>query len=251
VDQRHTPGNHRVAWGRGIGPDMRSLQLGNSPEGKVMYFGEVGEEGIEVQPNWVAASDGSGGPYTRDARVRRVGWAWCVYDDKGNFVGGASGGVPDIGEQTVHLAELFGAIHCIEMCEGSFELHVDNLNVVKGLENSGKDGNPRPTPKMGYLANPGQLEGPRFPRANRHAKISRPTSRRNKPRPGVPTRLPGRPTKKPTRWPTRRRPVCKYGNPTSRPCTDSTRAWESLSAGSSRCTSGSSKTKPIGEREPR
>ena len=82
--------------------------------------------------NITIGSDGSGGRFGSDVRLRRVGWSWAAFDCGMQVIGTIRGQVD--GEQTVPRSELFALVHLVthvRIPDGVLvEMHIDNAYVV-------------------------------------------------------------------------------------------------------------------------
>ena len=81
-------------------------------------------------------SDGSGGPHSSDARLRRVGWSWAALNAAEEVFASIADGVTGK-VQTVPRSELVAAVHFVTHCtieDGCLvELYIDNAYVVNTL----------------------------------------------------------------------------------------------------------------------
>ena len=74
-------------------------------------------------------SDGSGGLYTSDPRLRRAGWSWVLVDQDYKIVLAAYGTLPGK-RQTVPRAELQALLHFTQNTQGSCNFYIDCLSVI-------------------------------------------------------------------------------------------------------------------------
>ena len=72
-----------------------------------------------------AGSDGSGGKYASDVRLRSVGWSWTLLAPSGEELGHSYGGIAGRSGQTVPRAELTAAIDFLRVAEIDEEVSVD------------------------------------------------------------------------------------------------------------------------------
>ena len=90
---------------------------------------------IEHGSSITIGSDGSGGKFGSDVRLRGVGWSWAAFDCHEQINVSIRGGVD--GEQTVPRSELFALVHLlthVRVPDGVLiEMHVDNAYVVNQL----------------------------------------------------------------------------------------------------------------------
>jgi hypothetical protein len=98
------------------------------------HFQECGpHQPVQVEPDMVLATDGSGGPHSADPRVRRCGWGFVALGPEGEVRFSASGPL-DYWKQTVPLAEL-AAVTAIVLCTvGDLTVVIDNQSIVQGVQ---------------------------------------------------------------------------------------------------------------------
>ena len=78
------------------------------------------------------ATDGSGGPHTKDKRLRPCGWGFAIVGPDGS-VGAWGRGSLDYWRQTVPLSEL-AAVRAVVACTtGDIEVYIDSGAAVKGI----------------------------------------------------------------------------------------------------------------------
>ena len=86
----------------------------------------------------IVGSDGSGGKFGQDPRLRRVEWSWVALTLDGNQLGGASGGLIGDRTQTVPRSEMFAAVNSLASVvldpDVQVELYIDNAFVVGKLQ---------------------------------------------------------------------------------------------------------------------
>ena len=108
----------------------------------------VGGSGTAHGREWWGAGDGSGGPHSKDPRLRRCSWSCCTLAQACSDpswaqiqdVSGLSGGVPGP-VQTGNRAELLALVRWVEVCAGPGRLlHfiTDSSYVVRGVCARGK-----------------------------------------------------------------------------------------------------------------
>ncbi len=97
------------------------------------HFEECGpHQPVQVEPDTVLATDGSGGPHAADPRIRRCGWGFVALGPSGE-VRFSGHGPLDYWRQTVPLAEL-AAVTALLLCTvGDITVVIDNDAVVRGI----------------------------------------------------------------------------------------------------------------------
>jgi hypothetical protein len=103
--------------------------------GEFQYYGGRLAPGVRLQlpVNAVAATDGSGGPDTRDPRLRRAGWGLAVgSQDCAIPIGWLFGALPGV-QQTVPRAELYALVQLALHTDGHVAVAVDATYVCKGF----------------------------------------------------------------------------------------------------------------------
>ena len=85
----------------------------------------------EPRGGWRLGSvDGSGGTFSSDPRLRRVGWGAGVWDEQLNPLGTLQGNV--VGLQTINRAELKGAIELLRHTKGDLIVVTDSAYLIRG-----------------------------------------------------------------------------------------------------------------------
>ena len=128
VGVEHNP----CLWLRGLVPYDWTIGRLPIPQEQIWIGGLfLQSERIEVSPGITAATDGSGGAYASDHRLRRCGFGFVlIYNLRPvAFVVGAMGGQ----SQTVPRAELTALIVLARKTSGNLEVFVDADYVVKGF----------------------------------------------------------------------------------------------------------------------
>jgi len=90
---------------------------------RVQLYGPWASGVWALPANAVAATDGSGGPNSRDPRLRRVGWGAVVSNGRLEPIAWASGGVE--GPQTVPRSELQAVLWLVSHTSGDVVVYVD------------------------------------------------------------------------------------------------------------------------------
>ena len=87
---------------------------------------------IVLQRGLLAGTDGSGGGYGSDARMRRVGWGLVLHSTVNTHLQGLAFGTV-AGAQTVPRAELYALAYLAASIQGDIGDLVDSSFVVKGF----------------------------------------------------------------------------------------------------------------------
>ncbi len=89
-------------------------------------------EPIELPVGAVVGTDGSGGPFGSEPRLRRCGWGFSVVLPGPVLLAGGAGPL-DYWKQTVPLSELVAATAALLCTVGDVEFVIDNADVVAGI----------------------------------------------------------------------------------------------------------------------
>lgn len=105
--------------------------LARSPPKDGVITSGLGSSGVlSIPEGAVIGTDGSGGTFGADPRLRRVGWVWVLLPERKTSAF-AQGSVA--GEQTVPRAELQAILHLLEFTTGEVTVHTDCLSVLNGV----------------------------------------------------------------------------------------------------------------------
>ncbi len=120
-------------WLRGLPPRRWTAQHCLLPtQSEAQYVGCNPAQPQSLPSRVVLATDGSGGPFTSEPRLRRCGWAFVAMDEDGSIV--AQGWGPLEGwRQTVPLSEREAATQLAASIQGDLQLFVDASYVVRGV----------------------------------------------------------------------------------------------------------------------
>ena len=123
----------RASGCRGLPPRTWTAQYCTLPtEGAAQYVGCSPAQPQLLPSCVVLATDGSGGPFSSEPRLRRCGWAFVAMDVDGDIV--AQGWGPLEGwRQTVPLSELEAATQLAASIQGDLQLYVDASYLVRGV----------------------------------------------------------------------------------------------------------------------
>ena len=120
-------------WIRGVVPaEWTTAQIPPVPEEPIVrVWGALSQELYHLPVGAFMATDASGGDYSADPRLRRVGWGLVAFTSDLKLLGFRFGTLPP-GEQTVPRGELYAAWQAVSCTSGGEELLSDSDYVVKG-----------------------------------------------------------------------------------------------------------------------
>ncbi|CAK0839124.1 unnamed protein product, partial [Prorocentrum cordatum] len=120
-------------WLRGFVPAGLALKAveDTAPQRPVLVGTGAFLDPPEPRGGWRLGSvDGSGGAFSSDPRLRRVGWGAGVWDEDLNLLGTLQGNV--IGLQTINRAELKGATELLKHTQGDLIVVTDSAYLIRG-----------------------------------------------------------------------------------------------------------------------
>ncbi|CAK0873241.1 unnamed protein product [Prorocentrum cordatum] len=120
-------------WLRGLIPAGLALKAveDTTPQHPVLVGAGAFLDPPEPRGGWrLGAVDGSGGAFSSDPRLRRVGWGAGVWDEDLNLHGTLQGNV--IGLQTINRAELKGATELLKHTQGDLIVVTDSAYLISG-----------------------------------------------------------------------------------------------------------------------
>ncbi len=120
-------------WLRGLPPRQWTAFHCTLPaQGDAQYSGASPAEPMDLPIGAVLATDGSGGTFSSEPRLRRCGWGFAILDPSGNLLASGSGPLTSW-RQTVPLAELEAATQLALSTKGDLTFHVDATYVLRGV----------------------------------------------------------------------------------------------------------------------
>jgi ribonuclease HI len=120
-------------WLRGLPPQQWTARhCGLPPQSAARYEGCSPEEPLELPAGAALATDGSGGPFTAERRLRRCGWGFAVLNAEGEIVARGWGPLTSW-RQTVPLSELEAATQLARCTLGDLDINIDASYVVRGV----------------------------------------------------------------------------------------------------------------------
>ena len=120
-------------WLRGLPPQQWIARHCTLPPQSVAHYRNCSpEEPLELPAGAVLATDGSGGPFSAERRLRRCGWGFAVLSAEGETVAYGWGPLTSW-RQTVPLSELEAATQLARCTVGDLIVNVDATYVVRGV----------------------------------------------------------------------------------------------------------------------
>ncbi len=120
-------------WLRGLPPIQWVERFCEAPpSSRIVLSRGSSDEPVALDAGMTIATDGSGGAFSSDPRLRRCGWGFMVLDGAGQEV--CPGRGPLLGwRQTVPLAELAAVRALLHVTTGPIQVYIDSKVVVKGI----------------------------------------------------------------------------------------------------------------------
>ena len=123
--------SHACFWLRGLVP--KGWTFREVPKiSDFRTWGILNTRMCNLQEGLIAGTDGSGGEYSSDVRLRRVGWGLVLHSTANTHLQGLAYGTV-AGAQTVPRAELYAIAYLAAYTQGDIEALVDSSYVVKGF----------------------------------------------------------------------------------------------------------------------
>ncbi len=120
-------------WLRGLPPLAWTYRPAMAPtQGEVVYLGGSPTKPVVLGAGDIVATDGSGGSFSSEPRLRRCGWGFVVLTP-GLAVRSCGWGPLHLWKQTVPLAELQAVQSALLATEGPITVAVDSVIVAKGI----------------------------------------------------------------------------------------------------------------------